>query len=869
MDCVSPILDIVSRLWDCTTNHAAYISHIGKNLDSLRDVKCELENISKDIETRVEVAEQQQYSQRTNQVKGWLERKQVVVEEANDILQKGDQEIQKKCLGSCCRRNCCSRYKLGKEVIKKIDAVKELIKKGHFDVVADRLPRPVVDERPVESAVVGMDYIFSQVWRCIEDQSVGIIGLYGMGGVGKTTLLKKLNNEFLKTSHDFDVVVIWVVVSREVNLKKIQEAIRKKLQIAVNMRDNEDTDDERAVEIFHALKDKKFALLLDDLWERIDLLTMGIPIGSNVGSKIIFTTRREDVCSQMEAHRRFRVERLSNEAALDLFRLKVGETVLNSHHEIPKLAEIAAGECNGLPITIVTVARAMSNWRTPEEWQREIRVLRRYRLEIPGMEDLVFHKLKFSYDSLSDEILKNCFLYCSLFPEDHNILKDELIELWIGEGFLGEFDDIYDARNHGESIMGRLKQSSLLEKGEFENIVKMHDVLRDMAQKLTLEKEKEILVQVRDGLIKPLGFPRWKDVKRISLWGPNIEFFGETPSCPGLITFLVKNTKLKKFPNTFFESMNTLKVLDLSYNKNLSELPRSICYLIKLHHLNLSYTNLKVLPIEVKNLTQLRILMLDDTKNLEAIPTGLIKSLLSLEVFSRLLRNTVNVLHYDRSLSDIAFLEELECLANISDISLTLSTFGSVLKFKASPKLQSCIKRLTIMCSELESLDISSSTMKGMEHLEALSIRDCQSMRKLKISFEEEGRMQGCMSDCFRKLRYLQIENCPIKELTLLKYAPTLQFLWVDNCPSLKEIIADDFGSAKIEESINILPKLESINLVGLSSLKSICRQAMLLPCLKDVEVINCPNLRKLPFDSDSAKNSLNAIKGSKTWWAQ
>ncbi|KAH7565156.1 hypothetical protein JRO89_XS09G0148000 [Xanthoceras sorbifolium] len=213
-------------------------------------------------------------------------------------------------------------------------------------------------------------------------------------------------------------------------------------------------------------------------------------------------------------------------------------------------------------------------------------------------------------------------------------------------------------------------------------------------------------------------------------------------------------------------------------------------------------------------------------------------------------------------------LQELECLENISDVSLTLTTFRSVLKFKASSKLQCCIKRLTIMCSELETLDIPSSAMKRMEHLETLSIRDCHSLRELKISFEEQGRMQG-LPDCFRNLRYLHIENCPIKDLAWIRYCPSLRFLWVDSCPSLEEIIADDFGSAEIEENIDMLSKLESINLVGLPSLKSICRRAMLLPSLKDVEVINCPSLRKLPFDSDTAKNSLNAIKGIKTWWDQ
>ncbi|TXG69138.1 hypothetical protein EZV62_004073 [Acer yangbiense] len=824
MDCVSPILDIATRLWNCTTNHTAYISHLQDNLHSLRDAKRELENISKDIETRVELAEQQ-YLVRTNQVKGWLENTQLIVKEANDILQEGDQEIQKKCFGSCCPRNCCYSYKLGKEAIKKTDAVKELIKKGHFDVVADSLRRPIVDERPVEKTV-GMDSIFGE--------------------------------------------------------------------IPVDMLSNKDSE-ERAIEIFHALKNKKFALLLDDLWERIDLLTMGISIDhSRTGSKIIFTTRKEDVCSQMEAHRRFRVERLTSEAALDLFRLKVGENILNSHHEIPKLAEIAARECNGLPITIITVARAMANWRTPEEWQREIQVLQRYRLEIPGMEDLVFHKLKFSFDSLGDDTLKTCFLYCSIFPEDHNIIKDELIELWIGEGFLDKFYNIYDARNHGEYIIGRLKLACLLETGPYRNIIKMHDVIHDMALKLASETKNMILVQECGGGLRLL---RQKEVRRMSLWSPGVEFFNETLACPCLSTFLVKDAKLKRIPNTFFRYMFSLSVLDLSYNKDLMRLPVELGELINLHYLNLSYTNIDVLPSAVMNLTQLRILLLDETKNLKGMSRTLISRLQSLQVFSRILSSTkirnydesssdeelLEVLHYDQSsgntelleghydqpCNDVELLEGLEFLKHITDISITLSTFRSVHKFKSSHKLQCCIKRLTIMCTEMVSLDISSSAMRRMENLHTLSICDCHILREVKICLEDDHeRMQGVLvPKCFRNLGYLRIENCLVKDLTWLIYAPTIQYLWVDNCPELEEIISNDLGSSEIEENIELFSKLESVNLVSLPSLKGICRGAMPFPSLQNLEVMDCTSLRKIPFDSSSAKKSLNAIKGSKTWW--
>ena len=57
----------------------------------------------------------------------------------------------------------------------------------------------------------------------------------------------------------------------------------------------------------------------------------------------------------------------------------------------------------------------------------------------------MFAILAFSYDSLSNDTIKSCFLYYSMFPSDYEILEDELVELWIGEGLLIASYDIQRA----------------------------------------------------------------------------------------------------------------------------------------------------------------------------------------------------------------------------------------------------------------------------------------------------------------------------------------------------------------------------------------------------------------------------------------
>uniref|UniRef100_A0A2N9H9Z7 AAA+ ATPase domain-containing protein n=1 Tax=Fagus sylvatica TaxID=28930 RepID=A0A2N9H9Z7_FAGSY len=435
-----------------------------------------------------------QQMKRTERVNGWLQRVEVLERQVEVILQNNSQELQKKCLLNCFPRNCNCSYRLGKDVSKKIIAVSDAIKEGDFDDIAYPLPRAPVDEMPMENITVGLDPLLEEVWSCIADINVGIIGLYGIGGVGKTTLLKKINNKFLNQTSEFDTV-IWVVVSKEVNMENIQEVIRKKIEIPNDKWDSI-SGGERPSEILRVLRTKRFMLLIDDIWERIDLVSLGIPLQRL--SKVVFTTRSKDVCGLMEAERRIRVECLAREEALTLFQMKVGEETLRSHPEIPKLAKIVAEECEGLPLALITIGRAMCSRKTPREWKHAITVLRSFPSEFSGMGNKVFPVLKFSYDNLPCESDRNCFLYCSIFPEDYNIRKDELIDLWIGEGILDECENIHDESNFGESIVGTLKLACLLESDESEEFVRMHDMIHEMAlwiANTSGRKRKKILVQ--------------------------------------------------------------------------------------------------------------------------------------------------------------------------------------------------------------------------------------------------------------------------------------------------------------------------------------------------------------------------------------
>ncbi|PIM97978.1 hypothetical protein CDL12_29544 [Handroanthus impetiginosus] len=428
MEFINPILEILIRLWDCFAKDVNTIQAIEANLKALENALEQLKIFSEDVKRRIELEEERQMV-RKKQVDNWLKKVEVTEKIVNDVLEKANRKSHRRCC-FCCRKDCWSSYKLGREVKQKLKAVDELKNQGSFDSVADVLPRGPVDERPLEETV-GLNSAFQEVQGWIDDREVKVIGIYGMGGVGKTTLLKKINNEFAKTNHGFDLV-IWVVVSKQSSVDKVQDMICEKLKLLESTWRNK-SEDEKAVQIFKILRVKKFVLMLDDVWERVDLLKVGVPTSDDRNmSKVVLTTRYEDICGYMEADKTIKIECLGREEASTLFRKKVGMSTLNAHPSIPKLAEVVAEECKGLPLALIAVGRAMAGKNDPRDWDRMITKLRKDPSRIIGVDDDVFRILKFSYDSLHDDAVKSCFLYCCIYPEDHEILINDLLELWVG-----------------------------------------------------------------------------------------------------------------------------------------------------------------------------------------------------------------------------------------------------------------------------------------------------------------------------------------------------------------------------------------------------------------------------------------------------
>ncbi|XP_065866462.1 putative disease resistance protein At4g10780 [Euphorbia lathyris] len=216
-------------------------------------------------------------------------------------------------------------------------------------------------------SVVGFDSLLNQAWNMIMERSSGSIAILGDGGTGKTTLMRLLYNKLLATKK-FETV-IWVTVSSNLTIEKIQDDISRSMKL-FDAKWVRKSAGEKSKLIRSELAAKKSVLLcLDDVWDKLVLSGVGHDEArGNWGSNctLIFTTRSRKIAES--ARRVLFIDELLMEDALRLFRRKVGEEWIESDRRISDMARILVRKCEGLPIILCTVGRAMARRRTYENW---------------------------------------------------------------------------------------------------------------------------------------------------------------------------------------------------------------------------------------------------------------------------------------------------------------------------------------------------------------------------------------------------------------------------------------------------------------------------------------------------------------------
>jgi hypothetical protein len=310
-----------------------------------------------------------------------------------------------------------------------------------------------VHERPTTNSFVdvsdicGRDKIRDDLVRNLlgegseEEKSPHVIALVGMGGIGKTTLAQLAYNDD-KVKDNFKIRM-WVCVSEPYDEIRVAKAIIESIE---GQSPNITESQNLLKKICDLIGEKKFFLVLDDVWTDDDkkwepfrnVLKWGAQ-----GSRILITTRKESVAKMVDSAETINLKVLSNEECW-LICSKMA-FVEKDDKQLEELGRELANKCKGLPLAAKTLGSLMRDQRSREEWKN---ILDSDLWKVEDVQNSLLTPLLLSYYDLSSAV-KQCFLYCAAFPKDHVFFKNELVYLWMAQGYLDSKPNI-DMEINGE-----------------------------------------------------------------------------------------------------------------------------------------------------------------------------------------------------------------------------------------------------------------------------------------------------------------------------------------------------------------------------------------------------------------------------------
>ncbi|KAH9686988.1 Disease resistance protein [Citrus sinensis] len=798
----------------------------------------------------------------------WLNKVDEFISEgvAKSIIDDEDR-AKKSCFKGLCP-NLISRYQLSKQAAKAAEAAASLVGKGNFSSVSYRpAPKsteymPVKDYEDFDSRTK----VFQDVLDALKDDSFKIIGVYGMGGVGKTTLVKQVRKQVMEDKL-FDKVVM-AEVTQTPDHHKIQDKLAFDLGMEFDLNENEF---QRASRLCQRLKqEKRLLIILDNIWTKLEFDKVGIPYDREDDRSrrtIILTSRSRDLlCNDMNSQKNFWIDALSKDEALQLFEKIVGDS--KKTYDFQPTADEIVEKCGGLPVALRTVASALKN-KSLTIWKDALNQLRSSNLrEIRGMDAYVYSSIKLSYDFLESDEAKSLFLLCTLFGEGNPVEDASLLRYGMGLGLFKNVHTLEDARNRVDALIDNLKASCLLLDGDTEDEVKMHDIIHDVAVSIATEKLMFNIPNVTD-LKEEIENIIQKGAIAISSPYEDIQELPERLECPQLKLFLLLAKGIApvsmQISDLFFEGTEELKVLSLT-RIPFSSLPSSFGRLInlqtlcldgcglediaivgqlkKLEILSLRDSEIKQLPLEIGQLTRLLLLDLSNCSSLMVIAPNVISK------FSRL-----EELYMGDSFSQWdkveggsnASLAELKGLSKLTTLEIQVRDAQILLQdlvFVELSRYRICIGEVW----DIWPVDSETSRLMKLHGLENVSsLLENYGMKMLLKETEDINlyELKG-------------VQNV-VHELDDGEGFPRLKHLRVESCSEILHIV----GSVG-RVHCTVFPLLESLFLSYLNNLETICGSQLTedqsFSNLRIIGVQSCHKLKHL-FSFSMAKNLLRLQK--------
>ncbi|XP_060968289.1 putative disease resistance protein RGA3 [Cannabis sativa] len=615
----------------------------------------------------------------------------------------------------------------------------------------------------------------------VHDHKLSVIHIYGMPGIGKTALAKLVSQD--ERVNRYFQLKIWVSVTKELEVHKLLEMM---LDYITKKKNKNSAKDHLIAELQGYIKQKRFLLILDNVWdedeEKWEELS-GYLRGGCKGSKIVITTRNEQLRIRcMKPDFSHKVEGLSPEYSLSLFLQHAcveGVRDINLRQRLIEIGkEIVLNQCEGVPLVLENLGNLLYSDSNEQSWNRikESKIW-----ELQGLMTKVSATLLLSYHDLSFD-LKRCFLCCSLFERRKEICSLELIQLWMAHGVL-PIDESKCLEDIGHEVFNKLRLKSF-----FKNVINhgwyytfhMDDIIHQFALSVakneylmlkTSVDESEVPNTLRHLAIRPDGIPtdreldndddddnschgvevpftKMKSVRTIIFPGlsskPSINFFFNKQLIKNYVNLRMLDLSKSSFETlpSYIGGMKRLRSLNLSWNCKLTKLPDSICKLQSLQSLQLQgCTELEGLPKNIKNLRENLIFLSITTKEELFDHDNGIQYLTSLRTLM------IDECHKLQLLSD-KVIESLTALK-----TLVISNCKKLL-FYEKPKISPTIRLQRLKLSNLPKAKIFPSWIEGCKQsLQYLWLSGCSNLSITELQLQWLSKRKSFME--------IQITDCP------------------------------------------------------------------------------------------------------------